>query len=164
MAASYTTRAGGYGLPPIIRRIGVDVRAGTRGKLTAVAVHDYHFTTHWQFEARPDEVWAILANAADSPRWWPAVYLEATQLEKGAADGVGQVTSLWTKGFLPYTLRWRFRVSEVERPCRLVLDAFGDFVGQGRWTLMGTSEGTAVSFDWRIRARRSHFSGCSRFC
>jgi uncharacterized protein YndB with AHSA1/START domain len=119
-----------------------------------VAVHDYHFTTNWQFDASPDEVWAILANAADLPRWWPAAYLEATQLEKGAVDGVGQVTSLWTKGFLPYTLRWRFRVSEVERPCRLVLDAFGDFVGRGRWTLTGTSEGTAVAFDWRIRAEK----------
>jgi uncharacterized protein YndB with AHSA1/START domain len=107
-----------------------------------VAVPDYHFTTHWRFEASPEEVWAVLADGEDLPRWWPSVYLEATRVEAGDALGVGQVTMLWTKGFLPYTLRWRFRVSEADRPYRLV------------WTLAGASGGTDVSFDWRIRAEK----------
>jgi uncharacterized protein YndB with AHSA1/START domain len=119
-----------------------------------VPIHDYQFTTHWQLDASPEEVWTVLANAEELPRWWPSVYLEATRLEAGDTDGIGQVTSLWTKGFLPYTLRWRFRVTEIERPHRLALDAVGDFVGRGVWTLAGTSDGTNVTFDWRIRAEK----------
>lgn len=119
-----------------------------------MALHDYQFTTRWRFDASPEEVWSILANAEELPRWWPSVYLGATRIEAGDANGIGQVTSLWTKGFLPYTLRWRFRVSEVERPHRLALDAVGDVVGRGVWTLSGTADGTDVTFDWRIRAEK----------
>ena len=119
-----------------------------------MALHDYHFVTHWQLDASPEEVWAVLANAEELPRWWPSVYLDATRKEAGDADGIGQVTVLWTKGFLPYTLRWRFRVTEAERPHRLAIDAFGDFVGRGVWTLAGSSTGTDVTFDWRIRAEK----------
>jgi uncharacterized protein YndB with AHSA1/START domain len=119
-----------------------------------VATHDYEFTTRWQFEASPEEVWAVLADARELPRWWPSVYLEATRPEAGDAAGVGQVTALWTKGFLPYTLRWRFRVSEADPPHRLAIDAVGDFVGRGVWTLEAAAQGTNVTFDWRIRAEK----------
>ena len=119
-----------------------------------MADHDYEFTTHWRFDASPEEVWEILADAEELPRWWPSVYLEAKRLEAGDANGIGVVTALWTKGFLPYTLRWRFRVTEVRPPHRLAIDAVGDFVGRGVWTLTGTSAETHVTFDWRIRAEK----------
>jgi Polyketide cyclase / dehydrase and lipid transport len=127
----------------------------------SVAKHDYEFTTHWRFDASSEEVWAVLADAQELPRWWPSVYLEAQRLENGDSDGVGQVTALWTKGFLPYTLRWRFRVSEVERPHRLAIEAVGDFVGRGLWTLAGTSDETNVTFDWRVRAEKPVLRGLS---
>jgi membrane protease YdiL (CAAX protease family) len=65
------------------------------------------------------------------------------------------VTSLYTKGFLPYTLRWRFRATEVEASRRLAIDAEGDFLGRGVWTLApAPAGGTDVAFDWRIRAEK----------
>ena len=55
---------------------------------------------------------------------------------------------------MPYTLRWRFRVTEAERPQRIALDAMGDFVGRGVWTFAPREGGTDVSFDWRLRAEK----------
>jgi hypothetical protein len=66
---------------------------------------------------------------------------------------VGRVTSLWTKGFLPYTLRWHFRVVEAVRRERITLEA--DFVGRGVWTFAPREHGTDVSFDWRLAAEKA---------
>jgi hypothetical protein len=64
---------------------------------------------------------------------------------------VGRAVSLYTKGWLPYTLRWSFRVSEVT-DAGYTIQAFGDFVGRGIWTF--TQDGSAVvaNYDWKIRA------------
>ena len=81
-------------------------------------------------------------------------------LEPGEASGVGRVVSLYTKGWLPYTLRWRFRVTDVS-PDGFAIEAFGDFVGRGVWTFApirpaGDPAGplTRVTYDWRIAAQK----------
>ena len=66
-----------------------------------MASNDYSFLTRWQVESTLEEVNAILSNAPDLPRWWPAVYLDVQELEPGDANGVGKVVSLYTKGWLP---------------------------------------------------------------
>jgi hypothetical protein len=70
----------------------------------------------------------VLDNARDLPRWWPSVYLNVKQTEPG-----GDV-ELLTKGRLPYTLHWFFRVSESHRPHGFSIEAWGDFEGRGTWT------------------------------
>lgn len=127
-----------------------------------MAAHDYVFVTRWTVEGTPDEVYDVISDAAALPLWWPSVYLEASIVEPGSEGGKGRVVALWTKGFLPYTLRWRFRVAEARRPSSLALDAMGDFVGRGVWTFAetpasatGGGQGrTDVTFDWRIRAEK----------
>ena len=54
-------------------------------------------------------------------------------LEEGDENGMGRVVSLYTKGWLPYTLRWEFRVTDVH-PTGFALVAWGDFDGRGIWT------------------------------
>jgi membrane protease YdiL (CAAX protease family) len=123
----------------------------------AGGANDYHFITRWRVDGRPEEVFDVIAEGASLPRWWPSVYLDVAVLEPGDADGVGRISSLHTKGFLPYTLRWRFRATEVLRPTRLALQAQGDFVGRGVWTFTpadGAAGATDVTFDWRIRAEK----------
>jgi len=66
----------------------------------------------------------------------------------------GRLTELHTKGCLPYTLRWRFRITQARRPERIALDAMGDFVGRGVWTFAPREAGTDVAFDWRLRAQK----------
>ena len=108
-------------------------------------LNDYHFVTRWRVRATVAEVIAILSDADDLPRWWPSVYLEVHKR--------GEVVELFTKGWLPYTLRWSFRVLET-RPDGFVIEAFGDFAGRGEWRLVQDGESADIVYDWRIRAEK----------
>jgi hypothetical protein len=114
----------------------------------------YQFTTHWRVPGTPEMVFDILDNPTDLSRWWPAVYLEVKQIEPGDAQGIGRVCELHTKGWLPYTLRWRFRTMEKQRPNRIVIEAQGDFNGRGIWTIKGDGPDVNVIFDWQIEAAK----------
>jgi hypothetical protein len=98
-----------------------------------MAANDYHFITHWRVTGTVEEVYRVLSNATDLVRWWPAVYLNVKELAPGDQNGVGKVVSLHTKGWLPYTLRWQYRVCRVDFPAGFAFEASGDFVGSGEW-------------------------------
>jgi hypothetical protein len=115
---------------------------------------DYHFVTIWRIEGELEQVAAIIADAASLARWWPAVYLDVQELEPGEPSGVGKLVALYTKGWLPYTLRWRFRVSEVEPGRRIALESQGDFVGRGVWSFRQEGPVTVVRYDWDIAAAK----------
>jgi hypothetical protein len=126
-----------------------------------VASNDYHFVTVWQIPATPDEITEVLGDAPALARWWPSVYLTVSEVEPGDERGVGKVVDLFTKGYLPYTLRWRFTVSESDPPTGFRLEATGDFVGQGIWTLVagrGPDDPrgplTTVTYDWTVLAEK----------
>jgi hypothetical protein len=117
-----------------------------------MASNDYHFITHWRVESDLQEVNAILRDATDLPRWWPSVYLTVKEVEPGGTDGVGKVIDLYTKGWLPYTLRWQFRVTEARQPHGFTLEAWGDFVGRGIWTFEQDGAFVNITYDWKVRA------------
>lgn len=115
----------------------------------------YHFTTRWVVEATCAEVYRTLESAEDLPRWWPSVYLEVKQLEAGQPGGVGKVVALCARGFLPFTLKWRFRVMQTRFPHGFALKAEGDFIGTGEWTFRQLDdERCEVIYDWRVRAEK----------
>ena len=93
----------------------------------------YQFFTCWEVDGTPEEVYRILEKPEDLPRWWPSVYLDVDILEPGQPGGVGKRVALFTKGWLPYTLRWAFVVTEVSFPTGFKLKASGDFEGTGVW-------------------------------
>jgi polyketide cyclase/dehydrase/lipid transport protein len=117
-----------------------------------VSNNDYHFISKWRVEGSVSEVADILKDATDLPRWWPSVYLDVKQIGPGDQDGVGKVVELYTKGWLPYTLRWAFRVTESDYPHGFALEAWGDFNGRGIWSLRQDGTLVEVIYDWRIRA------------
>ena len=126
-----------------------------------MAANDYHFITTWRIAATPTEITSVLGDAAKLAEWWPSVYLEVRVVEEGDARGVGKVVDLWTKGFLPYTLRWRFTVTESDPPHGFRLEATGDFVGRGVWTLTPATDedapggpSTLVTYDWLVIAEK----------
>jgi Polyketide cyclase / dehydrase and lipid transport len=132
-----------------------------------MASNEYHFVTTWRIEATPEEVSAVLGDATALARWWPSVYLRVSEEQPGDATGVDKVVSLWTKGFLPYTLRWQFTVTESTPPNGFALRADGDFVGIGIWTLRAVPERQAasasgpagapltdVTYDWTVLAEK----------
>ncbi len=118
--------------------------------------NDYHFVTEWKVEANREKVYRTLEKAELLPEWWPSVYLKVTILEPGDENGIGKVVSLHTKGWLPYTLKWKFRVTNVEFPTGYSLEAWGDFVGTGVWTFedVPNSKFCIATYDWRISAEK----------
>jgi hypothetical protein len=125
------------------------------------AANEYRFLTTWHLRAGAQEITDVLSDAAELPRWWPSVYLAATVLDPGDEKGVGREVDLLTTGWLPYTLRWRFRVTSSDAPRTFALEASGDFVGRGVWTLTeerGADDPdgplTRVEYDWRVEARK----------
>lgn len=120
-----------------------------------MAANDYHFVTEWRVRASINEVVEIISDATSLPRWWPSVYLEVRELEKGDANGVGKQVALYTKGWLPYTLRWQFRVTEANPPHGFTLVAEGDFVGRGIWTFAQQGDDVVITYDWLIVAEKA---------
>ena len=117
-----------------------------------MASNDYHFITHWRVQSSLEEISQILADGPGLARWWPSVYLEVEQIQPGDERGVGRVVGLYTKGWLPYTLRWQFRVVEDRCPHGFTLEAWGDFVGRGIWTFEQDGPWVNITYDWKVQA------------
>ena len=117
-----------------------------------MAANEYAFLTEWSYKASIEEVAAILEDVESLSTWWPSVYLKVTVLEPGDGKGIGKKVDLLTKGYLPYRLRWQFVVTESDSPRGFTLQADGDFVGRGIWSLRQVGDLAQVTFDWRIVA------------
>lgn len=116
--------------------------------------NDYHFVTHWRMRSTCEEISEILHDAPDLTRWWPSVYLDVRVLEMGDERGLGRVVNLYTKGWLPYTLHWRLRITSDYNPHGFGFDAEGDFVGHGEWRFSQEGEWTNITYDWHILAQK----------
>lgn len=126
-----------------------------------MGLNEYHFITVWRIQSTPQEITNILGDGAGLMRWWPSVYLDVYEVAPGEGDGLGKVVSLYTKGWLPYTLRWQFRITEVRHPFGFTLKAWGDFVGRGIWTFEPESSPAGdgrpwvrVTYDWQLTAEK----------
>lgn len=112
----------------------------------------YEFLTEWRVTAPIDLVYDILREGKDYPRWWPDVYLDARLEPSGRPDHVGDRVILYTKGWLPYRLRWTAISERFDPPHEIEISALGDFVGRGIWHLEQQGAETFITFDWRLRA------------
>lgn len=114
----------------------------------------YHFITHWKVKATCEEVDAIIGDAEGLSRWWRSVYLDTKVTAPGDANDIGKKVELYTKGWLPYTLRWNFIVVENKKPYGFTINAFGDFVGRGIWIFEQEGDDCSVTFDWELDAEK----------
>jgi hypothetical protein len=115
--------------------------------------NDYVFITHWRVPGRIEQVYDVLIDIENYPRWWPQVYLKVeslTPLTKSAGDKV----RLLTRGKLPYTIRWQSEIIETNRPTGFTIRATDDFEGCGVWLLQQQGDDVLVAFDWRLRAEK----------
>jgi uncharacterized protein YndB with AHSA1/START domain len=110
----------------------------------------FQLASRWRVQGSVDEVYQILSEPEAFVRWWPAVYLQVSELTSGDDDGVGRVISLHTKGWLPYTLTWQARVLEVDKPQRIVIEAQGDLHGHGEWRFTQDGDWVDIEYDWTV--------------
>jgi hypothetical protein len=113
---------------------------------------EYQFVTRWRIPGTREEIAGILGDGTDLPRWWPSVYLDVVRVAEGDARRIGETIELYTKGWLPYTLRWSARVVASDPPYGFAIEAWGDFIGRGEWRFEQDGELVEVTYDWRVVA------------
>src|SRR3954452_1149031 len=118
------------------------------------ASNDYSFLTIWRVAGDVGEGTAVLGDGESLPRWWPAVYLDVRPVQFGDEHGVGRVLDLYTKGFLPYTLRWRLTITEPITETGCALSADGDLIGTGRWTFVQDGPEVVITYAWNVSASK----------
>lgn len=116
--------------------------------------NDYEFLTQWRVPGTIAEVKEVLGDAESLPRWWPAVYLAVRKVAEGEPNGVGREVDVHTKGWLPYTLRWRLRITAPLTDEGFSLSAAGDLIGTGTWTFRQAGPEVVIIYDWRVRAAK----------
>jgi hypothetical protein len=115
---------------------------------------EFRFLTHWRVYGTVREVADVLGGARELSRWWPSVYLDVEERAPGDENGVGRHLRVRTKGWMPYTLDWEFRVTESRYPFGFSIEATGDLSGTGVWTFEQAGAWTLVTYDWRVRAEK----------
>ena len=117
----------------------------------------YHFITYWKVKASKEDVYDILGDAEGLAHWWPSVYLDVKIIRPGDKAGVGKIVELYTKGWLPYTLKWSFTVTEANKPNGFTIIPSGDFSGRGIWIFEEDAQNPGwckVVYDWKIEAEK----------
>ena len=116
--------------------------------------NQYEFVTVWRVPGTVAEVNTILGDAEALTRWWPCVYLDVVARRGGGVGGVGGVADLYTKGWLPYTLRWTLTITEPITADGFALEAGGDLCGTGRWRFEQDGPEVEIIYDWRVNATK----------
>lgn len=96
-----------------------------------------------------ERVWDTVLEAERWPAWGKGfrrveVRGPESRLTPGAEADVE------VRGALPYTLRFSFRVEHFDPPRLLSLRSEGDIVGEGRWELEPTEQGSVASYLWEV--------------
>jgi len=126
--------------------------------------YQYHFVTRWRVEANAQEVYDVISDPLQFPRWWRCVYRSVTEIEAGDSSGIGRCLSLHTKGWLPYALRWESVTLKAFPPHLIAIRAEGDLGGRGVWRFEQSGTFVDISFDWRVTAAKPLLRRLSFVC
>jgi hypothetical protein len=100
------------------------------------------------------DVYAVLNNVSEYPRWWPSLAHGHRLLHRGDADGTGARGEVITRGFLPYFIHWNYEVTNGNPPYGFALKADGELSGMGVWELLQDGEHTNVLYTWNVEAQK----------
>jgi hypothetical protein len=96
-----------------------------------------------------EKVWNVIDKAEDWPAWWKG-FEEAEVIEKGTIDGKEKIVSYTVKSFLPFTLSFDFKITNIEKYKRITGEATGDLEGTGVWTFEEINGITYVQYKWDV--------------
>ena len=115
---------------------------------------DYHFQTHWQFDAPLETVWHEIKAMSRWPEWWS--YVEKVELlQQGDADDLGSIRRITWKTALPYSLSFDSELIALEKFKRMEGRAFGELEGTGIWTFSHKNGTTHVRYDWMVKTTKA---------
>lgn len=116
---------------------------------------EYRFINRWRLIGDVQSVSEIVGDPKGYQHWWPSAWLDYQEIQPGDERGVGGIFRYKVKGWMPYTLDLTFQVTDVQTPNGYTVDATGDLVGQGIWTIIQDGPRVEVTYEWRIRAERA---------
>lgn len=114
---------------------------------------NYHFTTHWRFDAPLERVWHEIKAMGRWPEWWPYVQ-KVELLRQGDSREIGSVHRITWKTALPYTLTFDSEMIAEELYQRMEGRAFGELEGIGIWTFSSENGSTLVRYDWMVKTTK----------
>lgn len=114
---------------------------------------EYRFKTTWVFTGTTAEAaWEVL-KGHNYQDWWPGVHVNL--LEPGDENGIGELReSIFTTKLL-YKLSFHNRVTKLERPSVVEMDAYGELEGTGRYEIAQNGEQTEVVYLWYVKTTKA---------
>ena len=111
--------------------------------MAAVSLNRYRFRNVWHVHACPADVYAVLSDIANYPRWWPEVR-KATKIDDESGE-------LRCRSFLPFDLVVQVKHSIRNQQAGLLRATLsGDLEGYASWEIIGRDGGTDLVFDQEV--------------
>ncbi len=118
----------------------------------------FGFDRSWLFDASPEELWSVLSQTSEYPKWWRWLRgFESNGL------GAGSTADCVVQAPLPYSLRFRVHVLDVE-PARLVrTEVTGDLDGPARLEIEPHPDGSLARLAWEVDLRSPPLRAMARW-
>ena len=101
------------------------------------------------------DLFDVLEDVADYPRWWPQV--------RAVARLDDETALVACRSLLPYTLHVELRPRVRDRDGGVLEAALdGDLVGRSRWSLTSAAGGTRMVYDQEVHAPSALMRGLTR--
>lgn len=115
---------------------------------------NYAIVDDWYIEGDIVDVANVLNDGPGYTKWWPSVYLDVSIVQPGDEDQIGRVFDIHAKGWLPYTIRFQARITDSNFPHGSHMEVWGDFNGEGIWSLEQQGRMVHVRFTWDVRVAK----------
>ncbi len=113
-----------------------------------MASNNYHFRESWHLQATVEDLAEIFRDPQSLTDWWAQCFLA---VETRDAGRTGRVL---VRGFLPYTLQFRFVITEFAYPHRIQVEVEGDFEGRYLFTVEQGDGFVTLHVDTRLHVTK----------
>ncbi len=111
-------------------------------------------TSQWKLACDAQQVWALLDNVVEWPKWWPHVTRTSVQ-HPDNDDGIIRTVSLVWRTPLAYRLNLRVTRTRALPPLELEGTVEGDLDGRGLWLLTSQdNDSVIITYRWDVRLSR----------
>lgn len=114
-----------------------------------MSVNQYSFVTIWKIQAPITDVWNVISDAENLPKWWKAV-VNIETLDRGDDRGVNFLARQTWRGVLPYKLSFLAKTIAVDYLKSIEIEASGDLEGKGKWTFSSEGDIATVQYNWDV--------------
>jgi len=144
-----------------MRKVGLIILIIVSLKGFARPVH-YSFLSHWEIKAPVNVVWDYISKGEEWHYWWRSV-VKTKLLEKGDANGLGEIIQYTWKSFLPFKLKINFKITGKDLYKEIRGESTGDLIGTGIWRFQEKNGITYVDYEWEVESTKKLVNFLSHF-